>query len=82
MNYYLFDRLSNRHKWQIIGSWNDVKFLEHFKNVQLNIFERWEKKNKFPDYQLGIIESDEIINHDSTLPVNYNMTYVLLFKNN
>lgn len=82
MFYTIFDRLSNRHNWQIICETDNANHAEFIRNNQLNTFDNWNKKNQYPDYQIGVIESDEKINHDGTLPKNYKMTYILLWRKN
>lgn len=77
MLYFLFDRLSSRHNWQILGHGIGIEWRDWCKNNQIAIFEKWHKSKLFVDYQIGIvsIELDDKDNHPElfdNLPKNYN----------
>lgn len=54
--YCVFDRISPRHHWQIVGIGDDLGWYNMILFAQMKNYHEWNKKEEFPGFQVGLIK--------------------------
>jgi hypothetical protein len=74
--YYVYDQATSKHKWQIVGSGDDMDYVKNLIAVECKKFKDWDKRKDFPHSKIGvIIENDEYVQelrgkHDTLRPTH------------
>lgn len=53
--YYVMDRLSPRHDWQVVGVRHDEMTKNALVRFTVTIYEGWKNRENFPNYQIGVM---------------------------
>ena len=74
--YHIYDRLSKRHDWQLVGNGDEPNWFNWVITGTYNRFNEWGKKLQYPNYQIAYIIKD---NNDRewTLSSNFKMDKVV-----
>jgi hypothetical protein len=68
MVYYVYDRLSKRHKWQILGGGESKEYVDNLVKTQLK-----KVHEKYKEYQIGVLKKKFDPFQPSELPKNKRM---------